>query len=111
MMDQNLLFFHYRFLDVLDHALFVLFLCYPRCSCGSSDAAIYLTSQSMHHLLTTQIFRSSLDYVTRNATVLSSSITKSHLVIFWPAQKSVPFLGFLRYVSLRRVTSCSLLKL
>src|SRR6266542_3578753 len=99
-MDQNLLFFHYRFPSVLDHALFVLPLCYPRCSCGSFNSAIYLTSQSMHHLLTTQVFRTFLDYVTRNAAVSSSSITKSHLVISWLTQKSVPSLNFLRYVGL-----------
>src|SRR6266545_2826121 len=99
-MDQNPLCFHYRFLDVLGRVLSVLPLCYPRCSYGSFDAAIYLTSRSMHHLLTTQGFIRSLDYVTRNAAVSSSSITKFHLVISWPARKSVPSLGFLRYVSL-----------
>src|SRR6266498_3206398 len=98
-MNQNLLCFRYCFPDVLDRALFVLPLCYLRCSCGSFDAAIYLTSQSMHHLLTTQIFVRFLDYVTRNAAVSSSSITKSNLVIYWPARKSVPSLGFLRCVS------------
>src|SRR6266498_2082043 len=100
MMDQNLLYFQYCFPDILDRALFVLLLCYPRRSCGSFDAVIYLTSWSMHHLLTTQVFVCFLDSVTRNITVSSSSITKSYLVIFWPAQKSVPSLGFLRCVSL-----------
>src|SRR6266540_26354 len=99
-MDQNLLWFLYRFPDVLDCALFMLPLYYPRCSCGSFDAAIYLTSRSMHHLLTTQVFYSFLDYVMRNTTVLSSSITKSHLVISWPARKSVLSLDFLRCISL-----------
>src|SRR6266498_5271762 len=99
-MDQNLLFFRYCFPNVLDRALFVLPLYYPRYSYSSFDAAIYLTSQSMHHLLTTQVFRSFLSYVTRNATVSSSSITKSHLVISWPARKSIPSLGFLKCVSL-----------
>src|SRR6266540_3844293 len=99
-MDHSLLYFHCHFPDVLGHVLFVLPLCYPRCSCGSLDAAIYLTSQSMHHLLTTQVFVRSLDYVTRNAAVSSFSITKSYLVISWPARKSVPSLGFLRCVSL-----------
>src|SRR6266498_2054477 len=100
MMDQNLLCFRYRFLDILGRALFVLPLYYPRCSCGFFDAAIYLTSQSMHHLLTTQVFVRSLDYVTRNAAVSSSSITKSHLVISWPAQKLVPSLDSLRCINL-----------
>src|SRR6266540_997539 len=100
MMDQNLLYFRYHFPDVLDCALFVLPLYYPRCSCSSFDATIYLTSRSMHHLLTTQICIRSLGYVTRNAAVSSSSITKSHFVISWPAQKSVLSLGFLRCVSL-----------
>src|SRR6266542_239411 len=109
--DRSLVCFCYHFPDVLGHVLFVLLLCYPRRSCGSLDAAIYLTSQSMHHLLTTQVFIRSLDYVTRNAAVSSSSITKSHLVISWPAQKSVPSLGFLRCVSLGRVAPSSLLKL
>ncbi len=54
-------------------------------------------------MLTTQDFRSSLGYVTRNATVSSSSITKSNLVISWPARKSVPSLDFLRCVGLRWV--------
>ncbi|SRR6266540_3790738 len=99
-MDQNLLFFRYRFPDILDRALFVLPLCYFRCSCGSFDAAIYLNSQSMHHLLITQVFRTFLGYVTRNIAVSSFSITKSHLVISWLDRKSVPFLGFLRCVSL-----------
>src|SRR6266542_770829 len=99
-MDQNLLYFRYCFPDVLNHALFVLPLCYSRCSCGSFDAAIYLTSWSMHHLLTTQVFVRSLDYVMKNAAVSSSSITKSNLVISWPTRKSVPSLGFLRCVSL-----------
>ncbi len=40
-----------------------------------SDAAIYLTFWSMHHLLTTQVFLRSLDYVTRNTAVLSSVTT------------------------------------
>src|SRR6266498_1713490 len=99
-MDQNLLFFRYRFPDVLDHVLFVLSLCYLRCLYDLFDAAIYLTSRSMHHLLTTQVFHKFLDYVTRNAAVLSSSITKSHLIISWPARKSVPSLDFLRCISL-----------
>src|SRR6266545_512017 len=99
-MDQNLLSFCYHFPDILDRALFVLPLCYPRCSCNSFDAAIYLTSRSMHHLLTTQIFYSFLDYVMRNAAVSSSLITKSHLVISWPTQKSILSLGFLRCVGL-----------
>ncbi len=75
------------------------------------DTAIYLTSRSMYHLLTTQIFIHSLDYVTRNAAVSSSSITKSYLVISWPARKSIPSLSFLRCISLGWVASCSLLKL
>src|SRR6266540_5532685 len=79
-------------------ALFVLPLYYPRCSCDSFDAAIYLTSQSMHHLLTTQVFVRFLNYVTKNTAVSSSSITKSHLVISWPARKLVPSLSFLRCV-------------
>src|SRR6266498_2025141 len=99
-MDQNLLYFLYRFLDILGRALFVLPLCYSRRSYGSFDAAIYLTSRSMYHLLTTQGFVRSLDYVTRNTAVSSFSITKSNLVISWPVQKSVPFLDFLRCVSL-----------
>src|SRR6266542_437395 len=99
-MDQNLLCFRYRFPDVLGRVLFVLPLYYSRCSCGSFDAAIYLTSQSMHHLLITQVFVRSLDYVTRNVTVSSSLITKSHLGISWSTLKSVPSLGFLRCVGL-----------
>src|SRR6266542_4925171 len=99
-MDQNLLFFRYRFPDILDRALFVLPLCYPRCSCGSFDTAIYLNSQNMHHLLTTQDFVRSLDYIMRNAAVSSFSITKSYLVISWLIRKSVPFLNCLRCVSL-----------
>src|SRR6266508_533545 len=99
-MDQNLLYFRYRFLDVPDHALFVLPLYYLRCLYSSSDAAIYLISQSMHHLLTTQVFVRSLGYVTRNTAVSSFSITKSDLVISWPARKSILSLGFLRCVSL-----------
>jgi len=62
-------------------------------------------------LLTTQVFHSFSSCVTRNAVVSSSSITKSHLVISWPARKSVLFLGFLRCVSLGWVASSSLLKL
>jgi len=54
-------------------------------------------------LLTTQIFVCFLDYVTRNAAVSSSSITKSHLIISWLAQKSVLSLSFLRCVSLEWV--------
>jgi len=54
----------------------------------------------LYTLLTTQVFVHSLDYVMRNAAVSSSSITKSHLVISWPARKSVPFLDFLRCVDL-----------
>src|SRR6266540_2145006 len=100
MMVQSLIYFHYYFPDVLGRTLFVLPLYYPKCSYGSFDAAIYLNSQSMHHLLTTHVFVWSLDFVTRNATVSSSSITKSNLVISWPAQKSVPSLDFLRCVSL-----------
>ena len=65
----------------------------------------------MHHLLTTQVFVHSLDYVMRNAAVSSSLITKSYLVISWPAQKSIPSLGFLRYVGLGWVAPVSLLKL
>ncbi len=99
-MDQSVLYVHYYFSDVPSHALFVLPLYYPRYSYGSFDAAIYLTSRSMHHLLTTQGFIRSLDYITRNATVSSSLITKSHLVISWSAQKSVLSLGFLRCVGL-----------
>src|SRR6266498_4077288 len=99
-MNQNLLRFRYRFPDVLDHALSVLSLYYPRCSYSSFDAAIYLTFRSMHHLLTTPVFRSSLSYVMRHAAVSSSLIPKSYLVISWPAQKSIPSLGFLRCVSL-----------
>src|SRR6266498_2572264 len=100
MMGCSLLYFCYYFPDVLDHVLFVLPLYYPRCSYSSFDAAIYLTSRSMHHLLTTQVFVCFLVYVTRNAAVSSSSITKSLLVMSWPAQKSVPSLGFLRCVDL-----------
>src|SRR6266540_4323473 len=111
MIDRNLLCFCYCFLDVSNHVLSVLLLCYPRCSCCSFDAAIYLNSQSMHHLLTTQVTIRSLDYVTRNAAVSSSSITKSYLIISWPARKLVLSLGFLRCVSLGRVAPSSLLKL
>ena len=79
-------------------------------------------SQSMYHLLenyfiaglillTTQIFVRFLDYVMRNAAVSSSSITKSHLIISWPAWKSILSLGFLRCVSLGWVAPSSLLKL
>src|SRR6266542_4977006 len=100
MMDQNLLFFYYRFPDVLDRVLFVLPLCYPRCSCDSFDAAIYLTSQSIYYLLITQVFRTFLGYVTRNAAISSFSIIKSHLVISWPTRKSVPSLDFLGCISL-----------
>src|SRR6266498_3966897 len=100
MMGCSLLYFCYHFPDVLDHMLFVLPLCYPRCSYSSFDATIYLTSWSMHHLLTIQVFIRSLDYVTRNAAVSSFSITKSYLVISWPARKSVLSLGFLRCISL-----------
>ena len=110
-MDQNLLCFCYRFPDVLNHVLFVLPLCYPKYLCDSFDTVIYLTSRSMHHLLTTQDFVRFLDYVTRNTAVSSFSITKSNLVISWPARKSVPSLGFLRYVSLGWVAPGSLLKL
>src|SRR6266498_1139181 len=99
-MNHSLLCFCYHFPDVLGRVLFMLLLCYPRRSCGSLDAAIYLTSRSMHHLLTTRFFLRSLDYITRNAAVSSSSITKSHLVISWPARKSAPSLGFLRCVGL-----------
>ena len=62
-------------------------------------------------LLTTQVFCSFSDYVMRNAAVSSSSITKSHLVISWPARKLVPSLDFWRCVSLVWVASSSLLKL
>ncbi len=62
-------------------------------------------------LLTTQVFHTFLDYVTRNTAVSSSLITKFHLVISWPAQKSVLSLDFLRCISLGWVASCSLLKL
>src|SRR6266542_3532737 len=99
-MDRNLLCFRYRSPNVLNRTLSVLPLYYLRCSYGSFDAAIYLTSQSMYYLLTTQGFVRSLVYVTRNAAVLSFSITKFHLVISWPTRKSVPSLGFLRCVGL-----------
>src|SRR6266542_2874796 len=100
MMNQSLLYVHYHFPDVLDRALFVLPLYYPRCSYDSFDAVIYLISRSMHHLLTTQSFVRSLDYVTRNAAVLSSLITKFYLVISWPARKSVLSLDFLKCMGL-----------
>ena len=85
MIGQSLLCYCLTVLGVLDHALLMLLVCYPRHSYSFFDAAIYLTSQSMHYLLTTQVFIHSLDYVMRNATVSSSSITKFHLVISWPA--------------------------
>src|SRR6266498_1223077 len=99
-MDRSLLCFCYHFSDVLNRVLLVLPLYYLRRSYGSFDTAIYLTSRSMHYLLTTQAFVRFLDYITRNATVSSFSITKSHLGISWPARKSVPSLGFLRCVGL-----------
>ncbi len=47
----------------------------------SVSAEMIMTLEDFKALLTTQVFVHSLDYVTRNAAVLSSSIIKSHLVI------------------------------
>ena len=62
-------------------------------------------------MLTTQVFVRSLDYITRNTAVSSSSIIKSHLAISWPTRKSVPSLGFLICVDLGWIAPNSLLKL
>ena len=55
---------------VVNRALFVLLLYYSKRSYDLSlNAAIYLTSQSMHHLLTTQTFVRPLDYIMRNTAI------------------------------------------